>query len=38
MKKVAFGTEGGTTVNIPFWNDLSGEVEVLSDGKLLGGK
>ncbi|MCG5790289.1 MULTISPECIES: major capsid protein [Acinetobacter calcoaceticus/baumannii complex] len=28
---VAFGTKGGTTVNIPFWNDLSGESEVLSD-------
>ncbi|HAV6222588.1 major capsid protein [Acinetobacter baumannii] len=35
-EKVAFGTEGGTTVNIPFWNDLSGESEVLSDGKALG--
>ncbi|EOZ6371686.1 methyltransferase, partial [Acinetobacter baumannii] len=34
-EKVAFGTEGGTTVNIPFWNDLSGESEVLSDSKPL---
>ena len=22
---IAFGSAGGTTVNLPFWNDLSGE-------------
>lgn len=32
---VAFGTQGGTTVNIPFWNDLSGDSEVLSDSTAL---
>lgn len=32
---VAFGTQGGSTVNIPFWNDLSGESEVLSDTQAL---
>lgn len=25
-------TEGGTLVNMPFWNDLNGEDEVLTDG------
>lgn len=32
---VPFGAKGGTAVNIPFWNDLSGESEVLSDTKAL---
>jgi hypothetical protein len=27
---------GGTTVNMPYWNDLSGDDEVLSDGASLG--
>ena len=27
----ALADEGGTTVNMPFWNDISGEDEVLSD-------
>jgi hypothetical protein len=29
-------TAGGTTVNMPYWNDLSGDDEVLSDGASLG--
>lgn len=33
--EVAFGTKGGNTVNIPFWNDLDGESEVLSDSQAL---
>lgn len=33
--EVAFGTQGGSTVNIPFWNDLDGESEVLSDATPL---
>ncbi|PKF33408.1 major capsid protein [Acinetobacter proteolyticus] len=33
--EVAFGTQGGSTVNIPFWNDLDGESEVLSDNQAL---
>ncbi len=33
--EIAFGTKGGTTVNIPFWNDLKGESEVLSDDGAL---
>lgn len=32
---IAFGTAGGTTVNLPFWNDLSGESEVLTDATAL---
>ena len=32
---IAFGTAGGTTVNLPFWNDLSGESEVLTDTTAL---
>ncbi|WP_373350914.1 major capsid protein [Acinetobacter bereziniae] len=28
---IAFGTKGGAVVNMPFWNDLKGESEVLSD-------
>lgn len=35
-EKVAFGTEGGTTVNIPFWNDLSSESKYFQMVKLLG--
>ncbi len=32
---IAFGTKGGTTVNLPFWNDLTGEAEVLTDSTAL---
>ena len=32
---IAFGSAGGTTVNLPFWNDLSGESEVLTDATAL---
>lgn len=32
---IAFGTAGGTTVNLPFWNDLTGEAEVLTDATAL---
>ena len=34
-QQIAFGTAGGTTVNLPFWNDLTGESEILSDQKAL---
>lgn len=33
--EIAFGSKGGSTVNMPFWNDLDGESEVLSDSKAL---
>ncbi len=32
---IAFGTTGGTTVHLPFWNDLTGESEVLTDSTAL---
>lgn len=32
---IAFGTKGGAVVNMPFWNDLKGESEVLSDTTAL---
>lgn len=32
---IAFGSKGGTTANLPFWNDLSGDSEVLSDSGAL---
>lgn len=32
---IAFGTKGGTTANLPFWKDLNGDSEVLSDSKSL---
>jgi hypothetical protein len=31
-----FGTRGGTTLAMPFWNDLSGAEEILSDTTPLG--
>lgn len=30
------GSSGGTTINMPFWNDLSGAEEILSDTTPLG--
>lgn len=32
---IAFGTKGGAIVNMPFWEDLKGESEVLSDNTPL---
>lgn len=34
-ENIAFGTQGGTTVHLPFWNDLTGESEVLKDDTAL---
>ncbi|EXB28146.1 putative coat protein [Acinetobacter baumannii 1437282] len=34
-EEIAFGSDGGNTVNMPFWDDLKGESEVLTEGKAL---